>query len=365
MCERCFRFLGPLETQMRGLLRGIGNGAADAQCPAQLPRVDGERHLPAPVLCGCGLRYCSEACRDASYAEYHKLLCPAAAAMAAGGGGASSDAMQVDEGPTQPAAEAIQAKASAWGRFEEHALATNEIFLMAAKAAALVLGRCQAGQTLQQAAAEFSEGLPWWDAVARPEDIAPEDDAGFRQAMRDALTQSWQLLCPLLAPHAPPDFALLASVDAYATIVGSFVQVSSPIGEYFLLVDDLPEGAAATAAITAVTAPLLATLDAAYDTACEGIGLFPLQATLNHSCAPNVWLRKIEEEEEHDGRVVAVLKEEVRAGDELCNSYIDIELPYAQRQRELAEYGFACTCVKCVAEQTVAAAPARPPRKLK
>ena len=29
--------------------------------------------------------------------------------------------------------------------------ATNEIFLMAAKAAALVLGRCQAGQTLQQA----------------------------------------------------------------------------------------------------------------------------------------------------------------------------------------------------------------------
>jgi hypothetical protein len=79
-----------------------------------------------------------------------------------------------------------------------------------------------------------------------------------------------------------------------------------------------------------------------------------------------VWLRKIEEEEEeHDGRVVAVLKEEVRAGEELCNSCIAIELPYAQRQRELAEYGFACTCVKCVAEQTVAAAPARPPRKLK
>ena len=57
-----------------------------------------------------------------------------------------------------------------------------------------------------------------------------------------------------------------------------------------------------------------------------------------------MWLRKIKEEEEHDGRVVAVLKEEVRAGEELCNSNIDIELPYAQRQRELAEYGFACTC---------------------
>ena len=127
VCERCFRFLGPLETQMRGLLRGIGNSAAEAQVPAQLPRVDGMRHLPAPVACGCGLRYCSEACRDASHAEYHKLLCPAAAAAAAaaGGGGGSSDAMQVDEGSTQLAAEAAS-KASAWGRFEEHALATNE-----------------------------------------------------------------------------------------------------------------------------------------------------------------------------------------------------------------------------------------------
>ena len=40
---------------------------------------------------------------------------------------------------------------------------------------------------------------------------------------------------------------------------------------------------------------------------------------------------------------MAVLKEDVAAGEELCNSYIDVELPYAQRQRELAEYGFACT----------------------
>ena len=124
VCERCFRFLGPLEAQMRSLLRGTGGPAAEAQCPAQLPRVDGMRHLPAPVLCGCGLRYCSAACRDASYAEYHKLLCPAAAAMATPDG-ASSDAMQVDDGSAHSAAEAIQAKASAWGLFEEHAVRSS------------------------------------------------------------------------------------------------------------------------------------------------------------------------------------------------------------------------------------------------
>ena len=171
VCERCFRFLGPLEMQMRALLRGTG--AAEELVPAQLPRVEGMRQLPAPVACGCGLLFCSEACRDASFAEYHKVLCPSAAA------GASSDAMQVDDGANAQAA----AFKSAWSNFEAHALATNEIFLMAAKAAALVLVRVQAGQPLQQAATEFQEGLPWWDAVARPEEVAPEDDAGFRQAM--------------------------------------------------------------------------------------------------------------------------------------------------------------------------------------
>ena len=127
-----------------------------------------------------------------------------------------------------------------------------------------------------------------------------------------------------------------------------------------MLVDDLPEGPE-KAALEAVTQPILDTLDKAYDTPCEGIGLFPLQATLNHSCAPNVWLQK-EAEDEEDGRVVAVLKEDVVAGEELCNSYIDIELPYAERQRELADYGFACTCARCVSEQPT---PKRAGRKLK
>jgi len=91
--------------------------------------------------------------------------------------------------------------------------------------------------------------------------------------------------------------------------------------------------------------------------------LLRLQATLNHSCAPNVWLQKDEGEDEEDGRVVAVLKTDVAAGDELCNSYIDVELPFAQRQRELLEYGFVCACVRCLAEKPAAAA--RAPRKLK
>ena len=44
------------------------------------------------------------------------MAAAAAAAAGGGGGGGSSDAMQVDEGSTQLAAEAAS-KASAWGRF--------------------------------------------------------------------------------------------------------------------------------------------------------------------------------------------------------------------------------------------------------
>ena len=74
VCERCFRFLGPLEMQMRALCRGAG--VPEDLVPVQLPPVEGMRQLPAPVLSGCGLRFCSEACRDASFAEYFKLLRP-------------------------------------------------------------------------------------------------------------------------------------------------------------------------------------------------------------------------------------------------------------------------------------------------
>ena len=38
-------------------------------------------------------------------------------------------------------------------------------------------------------------------------------------------------------------------------------------------------------------------------------------------------------------------------GEELCNAYCNIELPLAERQRELFEYGFICSCPRCLREQ--------------
>ena len=76
---------------------------------------------------------------------------------------------------------------------------------------------------------------------------------------------------------------------------------------------------------------------------------------MNHHCEPNVTLLKEEAEEERDGRVVARLTRDVAEGEELCNSYVDISLPYKKRARELREYGFECKCERCVREAAAAA----------
>ena len=65
--------------------------------------------------------------------------------------------------------------------------------------------------------------------------------------------------------------------------------------------------------LTAITSPVLDLLDDLYSTPCEGTGIFPMQATLNHSCEPNVSLLKDAEDEE-DGRVVATLSRDVACG---------------------------------------------------
>ena len=435
-CERCFRFLGPLESQVCGLLRGRKATQSEmATLPEKLPHVDGAPVLRMPVGCagGCGLQYCSKACADADFAAYHKLLCPARVQRAAddkgankrvrpdvalqraanariappiedsltsmsiggdaaGDGSAMVDVSDASGTPTpKPAASGASgtlagASGSSGGtdddgglegllsvlpedaltRFHAHASATNEIFALAGKACAMVLcaldGVPAEGMlaAYEHAMLPFSAAPVWWEAIATPDDVA--DEAHFRRTLRTLLTESWTLLAAVLVNHVPAGCPLFASDRPYAQIVGSFerrncsVCVTSPVEAYLLAADAMPDADPAKASVTAVTGPLLDALGDSYWATFDGTGLFPLQATMNHNCEPNVSLLKEEDEEECDGRVVARTTRDVDAGEELCNSYVDVTLPLRRRRRELREYGFECDCARCARELAAAAA---------
>mmetsp|Transcript_25116 Transcript_25116/g.82027 ORF Transcript_25116/g.82027 Transcript_25116/m.82027 type:complete len:400 (-) Transcript_25116:120-1319(-) len=279
-----------------------------------------------------------------------------------GGGGGDGD----EDGETPLLDEAV----SPLERFQRHARATNPIFLLAAKSAAAVLRRLAAGDSPDAAMAPYP-GPAWEDAVPPPPGA---DAAAFRETLRKLLTQSWLLLCAVLAPHTPAASSsssaaaaascMFASAALYSRIVGSFerrncsLAVASPVEEYFLAVDAMPDGEARAAA-EAVTRPLLESLGSRYRTHCEGVGLYTGQALLNHSCEPNVTLLKPAGDDEHDNRVVASLTVDAAAGEELLNSYVDVSLPLAKRRAELRDYGFECRCAKC--EREAAADSSRPP----
>lgn len=99
-------------------------------------------------------------------------------------------------------------------------------------------------------------------------------------------------------------------------------------------------------------------LQASFDLMAQSLQL-PLQATLNHSCEPNVTLVKANADDERDGRVVGSAARDIAAGEELFNPYIDVNRPLAERKLELAEYGFVCCCAKC--ERDTAEAQQQPP----
>ena len=114
-----------------------------------------------------------------------------------------------------------------------------------------MLRRLAAGDSPDAAMAPYP-GPAWEDAVPPPPGA---DAAAFRETLRKLLTQSWLLLCAVLAPHTPAasssssaaaaaaSSCMFASAALYSRIVGSFerrncsLAVASPVEEYFLSVD--------------------------------------------------------------------------------------------------------------------------------
>ncbi|CAM9191439.1 unnamed protein product [Ectocarpus sp. 4 AP-2014] len=106
----------------------------------------------------------------------------------------------------------------------------------------------------------------------------------------------------------------------------------------------------------------------------DGTALYPLICCMNHSCRPNCLVRypgrRREKKATVDPEKAAVagaasadplvaelvLLDDVPAGGELTQSYVTREMGLVERREALEDYGFFCTCPRCLEEEAMAMA---------
>ncbi|CAN6999790.1 unnamed protein product [Brassica rapa subsp. trilocularis] len=369
VCSFCFRFIGSIEKQIgRKLyfnnmgLSGCCGGASSSSNLHSLPQgvvtslMNGEIALPhtdkfplpSPLSCPGGCQeafYCSGSCAEADWASSHSLLCT----------GERSESVSRD----------------ALGEFIKHSNETNDIFLLAAKAIAFTILRYrklkaghvnkQANQSVSKQSLLLEAWKPvsvgykrrWWDCIALPDDVDPSDEGAFRTQIKDLACTSLELLKTAIFDK---ECEALFSLDIYGNIIGMFelnnldLVVASPVEDYFLYIDDLPDAEKDKA--EEITRPFLDALGDEYSDCCQGTAFFPLQSCMNHSCCPNA--KAFKREEDRDGQAVIIALRSISKNEEVTISYIDEELPYEERQALLADYGFTCKCPKCLEDSSVA-----------
>jgi hypothetical protein len=136
-------------------------------------------------------------------------------------------------------------------------------------------------------------------------------------------------------------YGALFEPEVYGSIVGLFelnnlCLVSDPVVEnYFLHIDELPSAEKKAAQL--ITGPLLDALHTDYSLPCEGTAYYPLQACVNHSCAPNAHAMK--RESDVTGSAVLLALRPLSVGEEVTISYVDEGMRLSARRAELRDYG--------------------------
>ncbi|KDO21718.1 hypothetical protein SPRG_13134 [Saprolegnia parasitica CBS 223.65] len=364
-CENCHVIVGSIEQQLAHVLH-VEVGAVPP-LPNQLV---GKVPVNGKCTCACGAIYCSPTCRSAAWERYHCALCTGH--------------------PDTPMHDFLQ-----------HAIDTNEIFLLAAQ----VLGRiCVAYAKDQDLAAarrpvDMFCKLPWWEVVASEEDLEEGQSMDeYCGVFRHLLEETFALFMDglrfnvaHLALHEPhPDEASdymsglhwenvvadgiangFLSVDFFANVVGMFemnnisMEVRHPLSLLAERYED--SGDAEIAAwLDVVEAQVRVQVKMHMDDDddddddgheeeeeddimypdLDGTALFSLVCTMNHSCEPNVAVCY-----ESNGLATVVALAPIATGDELCIAYIETEQDVEARTHDLREYKFECQCPRCLRER--------------
>lgn len=368
VCARCFRYVGSVSSAVgRRLLTKFGRDGDNAPSTSSLSGgltvgdlaslASGEVSLPGghafdgppehPCVGGCAENvYCSEKCANEAWTSDESLMC-------LGARGLARDKRALNE-------------------FYAHARETNDIFIVAAKAVANMClrarefqrqlevgdGKATVGARDEAAAETFARQpyvavahAPWWETVAAPEEC--EDEASeleFRRTLHTIAQDSLDLLRHAWS-DAATEYPNLFTLETYGALIGGFelnnleLVVESPVENYFLAVDDAPEGEEKRV-ITRMTQPLLDALDKDYDIPCLGTALFSVQSGFNHDCDPNA--EPFKDERDITGACTIVARRDIAEGEEITISYLDDDdKSRDERQDALADYGFVCRCDRC------------------
>ena len=338
-CQECLGFIGEsLLDQAHHFL-----SHRDVQLPLRGQDDDGldENALKSiPSLCcgaplvrclgGCSTEflgyYCSESCRDKSWNDHHQLMCP----------GKSGKEWLVE--------------------FYQHARATNDIFILAARTVCQVLLRAEA---LLDSISDVEEALllawrpykvgykkVWWESVARPDDVPEEEEEAFRSDLKELASDSLELFrraIELSNPDIYREFIALFDLDVWGSLVGMFELNNLSILGQGPIIDPEEHGV--------TQGESLGDLSEEFDEAIvEGTGFYRLHSCMNHSCEPNCRAVLPRDNTEYNKAIIETIRE-VEVGEELTVSYIEENETYDERQKQLRDYGFTCTCRVCRREE--------------
>ncbi|THH08554.1 hypothetical protein EW145_g2618 [Phellinidium pouzarii] len=80
-------------------------------------------------------------------------------------------------------------------------------------------------------------------------------------------------------------------------------------------------------------------------------GIYMLHSHLNHCCTPNLSVRHFDIKTAI-ARITIRAKTDIKPGEELLITYVNPELPFRSRRRELTAWAFGpCACARCVREE--------------
>ena len=176
VCAKCARFIGTIGTQLSLLTRDISR----QEYVNDSPCFENDMILGPIIPCfhHCGEMYCSEACRAAHYDKGHRLLCT----------GQISD----EEAGDHPLV-----------LFKQHAVETNEIFLLVADIFAEFCTRVESvdlssrDDAIHELCARYEDFVRhlWWDvALVANGNGSAEEQTHLRRSIQSIAHESWRLL---------------------------------------------------------------------------------------------------------------------------------------------------------------------------